>query len=690
MIKKIKLLIIIICSLLLFSTFSINLSKSVGGDQVNKCLICSNSNHKYIIIFQGESLSEFKTKLDGRYFDIISSLNKDSIKDIIDTEFSNYRYQIIKMHNIFKDTIEKLLGSKDIIIEEFYNVINGVVISGIHSDIIQVLEKLPYVKSVTESKKVKYCVSESISLIRADMVQELTDSLGRNITGENITIALIDSGFDYSHPDLIDNIWVNPGEDLNDNGIVDSSDFNGLDDDNNGLVDDILGWDFVTCDYFEKINGEWHCSEYKSEDNDPMDDLGHGTHCAGILQSVAPNIKIAGYKVLNRQGMGDDYWTIKALDIAADPNNDGDFSDHFDIASISLGGEFAGSPDDLLSEAVDNAVSRGIVVVAAAGNSGGDYTIVSPGCARKSICVGASYKSDSISGQSSRGPVYWKENYIVKPDVVAPGVIINSCKLGGGYTTKSGTSMATPHVAGVAALILQKHPDWNPEMIKMAIRNAAVDIGENITTQGFGRIDAYNSVNIDDKPPIAFLNLSKRMEQGQTKIYGTAKADNYQNSTLYYYDEADWKKICTIENQIDDGLICSWNTMHLTVGKTYMIKLEVKSLNQSSVDIGFINLKNPNQNIFINTKTSVNEQSMFWVNLTDKEDKPVNAFIIFIAPYKIPQIKYGSNILFKTPRVINPLKTSIKGKIYIFRILTKEIIYQNVTIINSKYSYGGI
>jgi hypothetical protein len=81
---------------------------------------------------------------------------------------------------------------------------------------------------------------------------------------------------------------------------------------------------------------------------------------------------------------------------------------------------------------------------------------------------------------------------------------------------------------------------------------------------------------------------------------------------------------------------------------------------------------------------------VFWVNLTDKEDKPVKAFLLFIIPFKIPQIKYGSNILFKTPRIINPLKSSIMGKIIIFKILTKEIIYQNVTIINSKYSFGGV
>ncbi len=680
MTKNNKLLISIICFLLLSSLVSINLSDGVCGIQFDRCILCTNSYQKYIIKFQGESLSEFKTKLEQRYSGIVSNLDEESLNDIMDTEFFDYRYQIIKLHSIFKDTIERILGSNDFIIEEFYNVINGVVVAGIPSDLVQTLEELPFVKSVTESKKVKYCTDESIPLIRADMVHNLTDSIGRNITGENITIALIDSGFDYTHPDLIDNIWINSGEDLNDNGIVDPTDLNGIDDDSNGLIDDIQGWDFVTCDYFEKIDGEWHCSEYKSEDNDPMDDVGHGTHCAGILQAVAQKIKIVSYKVLNKQGMGDDYWTVKALERATDPNNDGDFSDHFDIASISLGGEYAGSPDDLLSEAADNAVSRGIVVVAAAGNSGNDYTIVSPGCAQKSICVGASYKNDLISYQSSRGPVYWKGNYIIKPDIVAPGILINSCKLGGGYTIKSGTSMATPHVAGTAALILQKHPEWSPEMIKMAIRNTAIDIEENITTQGFGRVDAYNAVDIDEKPPIAFLNLSKRMELGETKIYGTAKAENYQNSVLYYYDDTDWKEICSIDNQIDDDFICSWNTAGLTVGTTYMIKLKVNSLNQSSIDIGFINLKNPDQNIFIDAKTSISEQSTFWVNLTDKENKPVKAFILFIAPYKIPQIKYGSNILLKTPRVINPFANSINGKIYIIRLLTKDIICKNIIL----------
>jgi subtilisin family serine protease len=136
-----------------------------------------------------------------------------------------------------------------------------------------------------------------------------------------------------------------------------------------------------------------------------------------------------------------------------DPNQDGDYSDHADVISLSLGSW--GDPDDALSQTVDNAVDAGAVVTVAAGNEGEGYgTISSPGCAKKVITVGASDKSDNIANFSSRGPVRWDNKVLIKPDLVAPGVSVTStvptgvCQLcnPSGYKSFSGTSMATPHV----------------------------------------------------------------------------------------------------------------------------------------------------------------------------------------------------------------------------------------------------
>jgi len=168
--------------------------------------------------------------------------------------------------------------------------------------------------------------------------------------------------------------------------------------------------------YIENDNGD-----ICEEDLDPMDDHGHGTHCAGIasgngvLKGVAPDSKLYAYKVLSSSGSGRTDNIIKAIEKAVDPNGDGDFSDHIDIISLSLGvrctftegyscigegcddiyTELCG-PEDPQSQAIDNAVSEGVVAVIAAGNSGPGGGISSPGTSKKAITVGATYNEDNI------------------------------------------------------------------------------------------------------------------------------------------------------------------------------------------------------------------------------------------------------------------------------------------------------
>ena len=160
---------------------------------------------------------------------------------------------------------------------------------------------------------------------------------------------------------------------------------------------------------------------------------------------------------------------------------------------MSLGGQ--GSPDDPLALAVDAAVEQGIVVVAAAGNAGPNpQTIGSPGVARKAFTVGATDKSDYIASSSSRGPVEGFDE-LIKPEIVAPGVDINSTVPTSGqlgspsrYGSLSGTSMAAPHVAGTAALIKQLRPTWTPALIEANLMNTTEDLGLNILAQGAGRV----------------------------------------------------------------------------------------------------------------------------------------------------------------------------------------------------------
>lgn len=256
----------------------------------------------------------------------------------------------------------------------------------------------------------------------------------------------------------------------------------------------IDGWDFV------------------NNDEDPIDDNGHGTHCAGIaagsgeLNGVAPDAQLYAYKALNYEGRGYNSDVIASIDKAIDPNNDDDTSDHIDIISMSLGSnctpndyDSSCGPNDPMSRATDNAAYLGVIVAVSAGNNGvlGEGTIGSPGTARKAITVGAVDKSKNIASFSSIGPVITETGEIIyKPDLVAPGVLINSAKLGGGYTIKSGTSMAAPHVAGAAALLKQIYPKLDQADIKDILVSSAELLNYDRNTVGAGLIDALNAFNI--------------------------------------------------------------------------------------------------------------------------------------------------------------------------------------------------
>jgi hypothetical protein len=169
---------------------------------------------------------------------------------------------------------------------------------------------------------------------------------------------------------------------------------------------------------------------------------------------------------------------------------------------MSFGTDVGGDGTDPLSTTVNWAVDRGVVCAVAAGNAGSEmYTIASPGAAERAITVGASSKSDVVASFSSRGPT---SDQRTKPDVVAPGVDIVAARATGTslgtpvsqyYTKLSGTSMATPHVAGAAALLLDAHPSWDPARVKRSLTNYANDTSSNVFEQGSGRIDVCKAAN---------------------------------------------------------------------------------------------------------------------------------------------------------------------------------------------------
>jgi subtilisin family serine protease len=312
------------------------------------------------------------------------------------------------------------------------------------------IRALPYVRAVHEDRVFSVNPVKA-PIATADAVDARTkvnaSTLGTG--GDGITVAVIDTGVDYTHP--------------------------------------ALGGGFGAG---HKVAGGW---DFVNNDADPMDDNGHGTHVAGTVAAsapdligVAPDATIFAYKVLSAGGSGSNLDIIAAIERTVDPNGDGDPSDHLDVANLSLGGP--GDAEDAVSRAVDAAAAAGVVMVVAAGNDGATASIGSPGTAVDALTVAAIDDGGRVTDFSSRGPAPRLLGF--KPDVAAPGFQIISAKVGGGTIALNGTSMATPHVAGVAALLRKLHPEWTPAEVKAAITSSATAIDAAPFARGAGRADA--------------------------------------------------------------------------------------------------------------------------------------------------------------------------------------------------------
>ncbi|MBI5170833.1 MAG: S8 family serine peptidase [Candidatus Eisenbacteria bacterium] len=260
-------------------------------------------------------------------------------------------------------------------------------------------------------------------------------------TGDpNLKVGIIDTGIDYNHPDLAANVWTNPGEIAG----------NGIDDDGNGYVDDVHGYDVV------------------NNDGDPMDDNGHGSHCAGTIAGVGNNAvgvtgvcwsaKLIGIKFLSASGSGSTEGAIAGIEYA--------IAVGARLTSNSWGG---GGFSQALLDAINAAGTAGQLFIAAAGNSGTDNdasphypsTYDSPYI----IAVAATDDADALASFSCFGAT--------TVDLGAPGVDILSCQPGGGYQLLSGTSMATPHVSGAAALVWGRFPGATNLQIKQLLLTKA-------------------------------------------------------------------------------------------------------------------------------------------------------------------------------------------------------------------------
>ncbi|MBI3871806.1 MAG: S8 family serine peptidase [candidate division Zixibacteria bacterium] len=331
-------------------------------------------------------------------------------------------------------------------------------------------------------------------------------------TGDsNTVLAIIDTGIDYNHPDLYGKIWLNGNE-------LDEKSDDGIDNDSNGFVDDFIGWNFA------------------DNSNSPHDDNGHGTHVSGIAGAIGDNgVGIAGMnwkcrlmavKVLDATGSGTSTQVAQGIYYAT--NNGAD------VISMSLG--HLGAPAPAESIAVMYAYAAGVTVVAAMGNNNAGTTNY-PAAYDSVISVGATNSRDRRAVPFCFSPTSGS-NFGPWIDVCAPGDNVWSLlpTYFGSYGNRCGTSMATPHVSGLAALIKGLRPAWPPDSVRYLIRRSAEDqVGDpSEDTPGFDIYYGYGRINgrialqalTIPFPPILSVPGAQTVTEGDTLSFTVSASDS--------------------------------------------------------------------------------------------------------------------------------------------------------------------
>lgn len=266
------------------------------------------------------------------------------------------------------------------------------------------------------------------------------------------------------------------------------------------------------------------------EDNVASDGQGHGSHCMGTIGGtdasgrsigVAPGVKFVVARIFDEHGFSKSSKILQAMHWILDPDDNPDTNDYPRVVSNSWGGGKGSLKSQKPKwDIVQAWRDHGIVPVFASGNSGpSEKTVGSPGGFPHSFAVAANDQNNKVTWFSSRGPVYWGSETYIKPDITAPGwQTLSWSHENGGYVKMSGTSMATPHVAGVVALMLEAQPQLSVKQIEHIITSTALKLHaeEKSNISGYGRIDAYKAVKESINSGFVKLNLGRL--EGQVEI----------------------------------------------------------------------------------------------------------------------------------------------------------------------------
>jgi len=299
----------------------------------------------------------------------------------------------------------------------------------------------------------------------------------------SVKVAILDSGIEWTHEDLVNNIWQNSGEDIHKDGIliydsitknwmIDSLDINGIDDDNNGYIDDIIGWDFI------------------DNDNNPMDNLGHGTQVAGIIGAVGNNnigiagiswkLELAALKIFGTEDGASCSQIIEAVNYSVEMG--------FPISNNSWGDGNCDNGSETLYDAIAAAQDNEQLFIASAGNNGSDND--------EFLYYPASYDFNNIIAVAAIGNnelLLSDSNFgDTQVDIAAPGQTIRTTFINDGYNNFFQTSSAAPQVSAACALIKYLNPNFSATQIKNTVLSSATVVQEL-----FGKVATNGRLNLD-------------------------------------------------------------------------------------------------------------------------------------------------------------------------------------------------
>lgn len=388
------------------------------------------------------------------------------------------------------------------------------------------------------------------------------------IGDSTVIVGIVDTGIQYDHPDLARALSINPKEDINHNGRFDpwpkseirdgvSGDLDSIDEDGNGVVDDVIGYDFV--DQSVPNVGDW-----SGRDPIPNDEFGHGTSVAGIIAAtpnnrigiagLAPGVRLLPVRAFDATGNGEDDDISAAIVYAADRGAR--------VINMSFGDLYY-SP--LMHDAISYAYGKGVVLVASSGNTG-TPDIHFPSSYREVIAVGATDDHDRRTTFSSYGP---------QLSLVAPGSDILTTALDGTYESFNGTSASAPHVTAAAALLASLHPTWTPDEIRTTLELSADDRGARGWDElfGSGRLNLRRAVESSGAAALAIA--SPQIDEGYARdttvvVRGSATSvflDSWQLFLGVGTDPQEWTPLgpAYSNGRLDDSL-GSFSTHDLAEG----------------------------------------------------------------------------------------------------------------------------